>query len=105
MSAVRAPVEDRAPVMSDASGIVIAPSVTEKAMRLAESGTYVFRVADGATKRTIARAINRMYGVHVESVHVLNVRWKKVSVGRRVGRSRGSRKAMVLVRKGETIRI
>ncbi|MEK7067300.1 MAG: 50S ribosomal protein L23 [Patescibacteria group bacterium] len=91
-------------VHGDEMGIVLAMHVTEKAMTLSEKGTYVFKVSRHATKPQILRAIEKMYGVHVAGVRVVNARGKMVIVARSRGRTSDWRKAMVTLRKGETIK-
>lgn len=85
------------------SRILIAPLVTEKAMKLSESGTYVFKVLPGATKPSIKEAVQKMYKVHVTGVRVVTVRGKKVFLARQLGKSNDWRKAMITVQKGEVI--
>ena len=92
-------------VKSDASGIIIAPRITEKAMRISSHGAYMFRVAAHATKIEIRKSVERMYGVHVEQVQVINVGGKHITVGRHRGRTSDWRKAIVTLKKGQTINI
>ncbi|MEK7636663.1 MAG: 50S ribosomal protein L23 [Patescibacteria group bacterium] len=91
-------------VYGDETGIVLAVHNTEKAMALSEKGTYVFRVSRYATKPQISSAIEKMYGIHVVGVRVVNVRGKTVVIGRNKGRTSDWRKAMITLRKGEVIK-
>lgn len=91
-------------VYSDETGIILASHVTEKAMALSEKGTYVFKVSRHATKPQILRAIEKMYGVHVAGVRVVNARGKTVIVARSRGKTSDWRKAMVTLRNGEIIK-
>src|SRR5262245_14596423 len=49
------------------------PHVSEKAARLADRGTYVFRVAANAEKISVKKAVEALYGVKVEQVRMINV--------------------------------
>ena len=100
---VSAPAKELKIEASRASGILLSPHITEKATRLAEGGTYVFKVADRATKPDIKKAIEGLYGVHVRKVTVVNSQGKNVSVGRHRGKSKDWRKAMITLQKGQII--
>lgn len=79
------------------------PVATEKSERLQMLGKYVFRVAKGANKVEIARAIKALYGVDPVSVRVANVKGKKVRFGRLQGRRKDARKAVVTLKEGDSI--
>ena len=87
--------------------VLIAPRITEKGAYLAESGCYVFDVSDKATKREIAQAVAQLY--KVTPSHVRTIRsTRKVTQTRgtnRTGRTAGSKKAYVYLKKGEKIEL
>lgn len=83
--------------------VLLRPHVTEKATVLQAENRYAFRVAKGATKPEVRRAVERQYGVHVSAVRLHNVPGKKRRRGRIVGRVPGYRKAIVTVRSGERV--
>ena len=89
----------------DASRILVRPLVTEKATNLASAGKYVFVVARQANKISVARAIEAAYGVKPTAVNLLNMEGKKVSRGSVRGQRSDWRKAIVTLKKGETIKI
>lgn len=79
------------------------PHVSEKSARSQEANQYVFEVADDATKPEIKAAVEKLFGVKVEGVQVLNTRAKgKVFKGRE-GRRSGWRKAYVRLAEGQSI--
>ncbi|MDP3981999.1 MAG: 50S ribosomal protein L23 [bacterium] len=82
---------------------LLSPHVTEKASILASKNVYVFRVAPGATKLEIMRAVRELYSVPVEKVNIVRIPSKKIRVGRRQGVKRGFKKAMVTVSQGHQI--
>lgn len=88
-----------------ADRVLLGPVVTEKAARLAESGTYVFVVAKHAGKIDIARAVSQLYDVHPTSVAVLNSQRKPKVFAQRYGRRASQRKAYVTLKAGETIEL
>jgi len=88
-----------------ADRVLLGPVVTEKAARLAESGTYVFAVAKHAGKIDIARAVSELYDVHPTSVAVLNSQRKPKVFAQRYGRRASLRKAYVTLKAGETIEL
>lgn len=81
------------------------PIVTERAVDLSHQGRYVFKVFPKANKVEIKRAIEKLYGVKVTGVKIINVISKKRQVGRFQGLRPGFKKAVVSVEKGQTIEI
>ncbi|MEK7194734.1 MAG: 50S ribosomal protein L23 [Patescibacteria group bacterium] len=78
--------------------------VSEKASRLqAEDNTFVFRVADTATKSEVSKAIEKRYGVKVSKVRVISSPRKRRDTGRFPGYKAGFKKALVTLEKGQTI--
>jgi large subunit ribosomal protein L23 len=64
--------------------IIKKPVVTEKSQILeATSGKYTFYVNDRATKIDVRTAVERLYGVEVVKVNVINTRAKVRVNGRR----------------------
>ena len=81
------------------------PHVTEKATDLTKLNQYVFRVFDTATKPQVRRAIEEVYGVKVDRVRRVSVPGKKRRRGRQIGWRSGYTKAIVTLRKGDTIEV
>lgn len=83
------------------------PIVTEKVSALNESGKYGFVVDKDANKVEIKKAVEKLYGVSVESVRTMNYlgkpksRYTKSKVVS--GRSASFKKAIVTVAEGEVI--
>ena len=76
--------------------IIIAPVVSEKSTLLSEQQRkFVFRVKKTATKKTIKQAVELMFSVQVESIHVLNVKGKTKRYGRFIGSRSDWKKAYV----------
>ncbi|GAB3962459.1 50S ribosomal protein L23 [Spirosoma harenae] len=85
------------------------PIVTEKMTGLNKQGKYAFEVDLKANKLEIGKAIEKMYGVNVESVNTIRVFGKRRSKninGRIVsGKTPTTKKAIVTVAEGEVIDI
>lgn len=83
------------------------PIITEKSMKLAQSGLYAFEVDKNATKPLIAKMVAEKFNVKVLRVKVVNVKGKlkQQKKVRKVYKTGGFKKALVQVRKGEKIAI
>ena len=87
-------------------GVVKMPHSTEKAAALAEkNNAYVFLVAARANKIMIRSAIERNYGVSVESDRTATSPAKARVRGRIIGWKPGFKKAMVKVKRGQKIEL
>jgi large subunit ribosomal protein L23 len=83
------------------------PLVTEKVSALNEKGKYGFIVDIDANKVEIKQAVEKMYGVNVESVNTMRVIGKQKSrytkTGVLAGRKPNYKKAIVTLAEGEVI--
>jgi large subunit ribosomal protein L23 len=85
---------------------LIAPIVSEKSTFLAEKARqFVFRVQPAANKAQIRRAVELLFEVEVESVHVVNVKGKQKRFGRFTGRRSDWKKAYVKLKPGFDIEL
>jgi len=84
--------------------VILRPIITEKAIRLSSTNQYVFEVSKESTKSEIKKEISRLFKVHVEAVNITYQREKKRRRGRFWGKSSGYKKAVVALKKGETIK-
>lgn len=87
--------------------VLVKPLVTEKISALNERGKYGFLVDKKANKVDIKKAVEKMYGVTVESVNTMNYQGKRKSrytkSGVISGRRPSYKKAIVSVAEGEVI--
>ncbi len=83
------------------------PIITEKSMKLAETGIYVFEVDKEANKSQIGKIVADKFKVKVLSVKVMNAKGKlkQQKRVRKSYRSSGFKKAFVRVKKGDKIAI
>lgn len=85
-------------------GLLLAPHVSEKSTRTAESNKqFVFKVVADATKPEIKGAVELMFSVQVSAVHVCNVKGKVKRAGRMQGRRSNWKKAYVTLKPGHDI--
>jgi len=84
---------------------LLRPVVTEKSAVLADANKYTFEISTSLNKIETSKAIQEVYGVKPKSVHVINVSGKSVRFGRKIGRRKGWRKAIVTLKKGEKIEV
>jgi len=91
----------------DVSAVLVRPHITEKATDGIEKGVYVFDIDPRATKLSVRSAIVKTYAVTPRAVRIVNKKAKAVRNARtgRKGRTSGSKKAYVYLKKGETITV
>jgi large subunit ribosomal protein L23 len=85
--------------------VLLAPVVTEKSYELIEDRKYSFRVHPDAHKTQVRQAVEELFNVHVEGVNIVKVQPKPKRRGMRLGRKPGWKKAIVQIRRGESIEI
>ncbi len=89
----------------DLSWVIIAPRITEKAAMVSGNNVFTFDVATRSNKIQIKQAIIEKYGVTPVSVNVINQQARKtIKRGRKV-HEKGTKKAMVTLKQGDTIEL
>ncbi|MBR0421898.1 MAG: 50S ribosomal protein L23 [Clostridia bacterium] len=81
--------------MKSAYDIVKAPILTEKSYDYIAHRVYTFEVAKSANKIEIAKAVEEIFDVKVQSVHTVNKLGKIKRQGRFEGRRPSTKKAYV----------
>jgi large subunit ribosomal protein L23 len=88
----------------DPRTIVRRAMITEKGTRIRErENGYLFQVAADANKIEIKQAIESIFPVKVDSVRTLRVHGKPKRMGRYAGHRPDWKKAVVTLKKGQTI--
>lgn len=85
--------------------IIKKPVITEKSQKLEMRGVYTLTVDNRATKVDVRTAIERLYGVSVTKVNMINTRIK-VRVNGKYGaqvKRKETTKAIVTLKSGERI--
>lgn len=83
--------------MKNSHDIIIAPIITERSVAIAYDGKYTFKVAKGATKPEIRKAVEDLFGVKVLKVNTRNVEGKIKRMGMTSGRTPSWKKAIVTI--------
>ena len=83
--------------------LVLTPRITEKAIALAEQGIYVFDVPTSTNKIEITKAVEAAFKVNVIDVNIIVSKGKLKRFKQVLGRQRDVKKAMVKLKKGQTI--
>ena len=85
--------------------VLVRPLITEKAANFGVLNKYAFVVTENSNKVEIAKAVYAVYGVKPVNVNVVCVKGKAVTRGRIKGRRSDLKKAIVTLKKGDTIQI
>ncbi len=84
--------------------VLEAPIISEKSTIAAEKDhRFVFKVKKQATKKQVKNAVEAMFNVEVDSVHVLNVKGKQKRFGKTLGQRSDWKKAYVKLKPGHDI--
>lgn len=88
--------------MKNAYEVIKAPLVTEKNNELAAQKKYAFKVATGARKIEIAKAVESLFNVKVAAVNVMNYKGKPKRVGKtnRISHRDHWKKAVITLSEG-----
>ena len=82
---------------------IISPSITEKSTSLSELNKVVFKVHKGASKNSIKRSIEKIFKVNVIKINTINLKGKTKMVKNKKTFKSGSKKAIVTLKKGQSI--
>ncbi len=79
------------------------PRITEKATMLSGFGCYTFEVPKDATKPEVLKTIESLYKVKPIKVRMITIPAKNVFKRGRAGVKSGGKKAIIYLKKGETL--
>ncbi len=82
---------------------LVSSHVTEKSTSLLQENKYVFKVHLKTNKSEIKKEIENLYKVNVLAIKIINIPKKKVRVGKKEGWKKGYKKAIIEIKKGQTI--
>ena len=82
---------------------IISPLVTEKSTNLSEQNKIVFKVPDRANKDNLKKNIEKLFKVTVVKVNIINRKAKKKIKQGRKSFTSGYKKAIVTLKKGQSI--
>ena len=84
--------------------VIVAPIVTEKSMNLTQTQNKItLKVKKEANALEIKRAFEAIFNKKVEKVNIVNVRRQAKRVGRYSGFTSAYKKAIITLKKGETL--
>ena len=82
---------------------IISPVITEKSSNMSAQNKVVFKVREDANKKTLKKNIEKIFKVNVTKINIINKQNRtKVTRGRKVKVS-GFKKAIVTLKKGQSI--
>jgi|TARA_B110000444_G_C18436674_1_gene409390 large subunit ribosomal protein L23 len=79
------------------------PIITEKATILSEHNKTVFKVHAGANKSSIKKNIEKIFKVTVTKVNIINQKRKKKTKQGKISIKPGYKKAIITLKKGQSI--
>ena len=79
------------------------PIMTEKATILSEQNKTVFKVHSGANKKVIKKNIEKLFKVNVIKVNIINTKPKKKIKQGKLSTKSGYKKAIITLKKGQSI--
>ena len=82
---------------------ILSPAITEKATSLSEFNKVVFKVHVNANKNSIKRSIEKIFKVKVIKINTVNLKGKNKIVRNRKSSTPGYKKAIVTLKKGQSI--
>ena len=85
--------------------LIVKPLITEKGTYLASENKYLFAVSRAANKISIKKAIAALYGVTAVKVNIIKNTGKKVRYGKTRGKTKAVKKAIITIKKGESIQV
>lgn len=99
------PADTQAPSMLDVvhselpnKGLVV-PRISEKAGSIEKLNKYIFTVYGKLNKIEVRKAVEKMYGVKIDTVNMVQVAGKSRRFGRVLGQRSGFKKAIVTLKK------
>ncbi len=99
------PQEQAAPAMIDVVGSelsnkgLVVPRISEKAGRMDALNKYIFTVYGKLNKIEVRKAVEKMYGVKIAQINMVQVAGKTRRFGRILGQRSGYKKAVVTLKK------
>ncbi|MFA6253519.1 MAG: 50S ribosomal protein L23 [Patescibacteria group bacterium] len=84
---------------------LVKPVISEKSTMVNALNKYVFEVSIDANKVEIKKAIQELYNVRPISVNIINSAGKSVRSGRNYGQTKKVKKAIVTLKKGDSIKL
>ena len=82
---------------------ILSPFVTEKSTNLSDQNKIVFKVPSSANKNNLKKNIEKIFKVNVTKINIINKQnRKKLTRGRKI-KVPGYKKAIITLKKGQSI--
>jgi large subunit ribosomal protein L23 len=82
---------------------ILSPMVTEKSTNMSEHNKIVFKVMSSANKKNLKKNIEKIFKVNVTKINIINKQNRiKIARGKKVKVS-GYKKAIITLKKGQSI--
>jgi large subunit ribosomal protein L23 len=92
--------------MKSSRNLILSPLISEKGANMrTDQNKFIFRVDRKANKLQIKKAVEELFKVKVEDVTTLTMHGRPKRMGRFEGRRSDWKKAIVKLKKGETIEL
>ena len=82
---------------------IISPIVTEKSTNLSEQNKIVFKVPNKANKKNLKKNVEKIFKVNVTKINIINKQPRKKIVRGRKVKVKGFKKAIITLKKGQSI--
>ena len=82
---------------------IISPNITEKSTSLSGLNKIVFKVDKGANKESVRKSIEKIFKVNVIKINTINIKGKNKLVRNRKAFKSGYKKAIITLKKGQSI--
>ena len=82
---------------------IISPHITEKSTNLSEQNKIIFKVPSKANKVNLKKNIEKIFKVNVVKINTMNLKGKTKMVKGRKSKSPNQKKAIVTLKKGQSI--
>ena len=87
----------------DVLDVIVSPNITEKSTALSEFNKIVFKVNKKTKKKIIKKSIEKIFKVNVIKINTINLKGKTKIVRGKKSYKPGYKKAIVTLKKGQTI--
>ncbi len=87
------------------ASLILSPRITEKASLQSEANAFTFTVAKNATKLELMKEIQKTYKVKPTAINIININGKVKFKRGAWGKTPGIKKAVVFLKKGDTINL
>ena len=103
MATKKTTVEKKDEVTVADTKVILAPRITEKASMQSSANAYTFVVTKNATKHTILAEFKKEYKVTPKAINITNMPRKNTFIRGKFGTKAGLKKAVIFLKKGDTI--